>query len=154
MKVIGIDPGRATGMILLEVPANNSPVPIAYATQEPHTVIDALDHFAREEDGTIAANTWVIVEKFIPREDVHGKDDVAQNINGMITQWGVSNTMLDRVVFQTPDQRVMVTRPVLMRLGLWLAGHKNRHVMDATKHAVSWLVKMRHKMTMAKGWKQ
>ena len=153
MILVGVDPGRATGMILLEVPTNNSPMPLAYATHEPHKVIEALDAFVRQ-DGEIAPDTRVVVEKYVPREDIHGKDDIAQSLNGMITQWAISNAMLDRVSFQLPSERGMVTMPVLKKLGLWLPGHKNRHVMDAARHTITWLVKMRHTMTIVKGWKK
>ena len=154
MRIIGIDPGLKTGMILLEVPTGNSPVPLAYATHDPHDVINALEHFATEADGSIASDTRVVVEKFVAREGVHGKDDTAQTLNGMITHWAIGHQMLDRVSFQLPGERAMVTTAVLKNLGLWLSGHKNRHVMDAARHVVAFLVKMRHPMTMAKGWKR
>lgn len=154
MRIIGIDPGLKTGMLLLEVPTGNSPVPLSYATHDPHDVINALEYFATEDDGSIASDTRVVVEKFVAREGVHGKDDTAQTLNGMITHWAIGHQMLDRVSFQLPGERAMVTTAVLKNLGLWLSGHKNRHVMDAARHVVAFLVKMRHPMTMAKGWKR
>lgn len=152
MKLIGIDPGRKTGMVLLEVPTNRPPQPIARATHDPFDVVRTLDQFASEGDGEVLPSTRVVIEKYVPREGVYGKDDTAQTVIGMVLQWCADNEV--EPVFQMPSERVMVTTAVLQNLGLWLRGHDNRHVMDATRHAIAWLVKMRHPMTMAKGWRR
>lgn len=152
MKLIGIDPGRKTGMVLLEAATNKAPQQIAWATHDPFDVVRALEQFASEGDGEVLPSTRVVIEKYVPREGVYGKDDTAQTVIGMILQWCQDNGV--KPVFQLPSERVMVTTAVLQNLDLWLKGHDNRHVMDATRHAVAWLVKMRDPMTMAKGWRR
>ena len=152
MKLIAIDPGRKTGMIMLEIQHNQNPKPIAWATHDPFDVVRALEHFAREDSGEVNSTTRVVIEKYVPREGVHGKDDTAQTVIGMILQWSRDNGV--EPIFQMPSERAMVTTAVLQNLGLWLKGHDNRHIMDAARHAVTWLVKMRHHNTMSKGWRR
>lgn len=152
MKLIGIDPGRKTGMIMLDIQHNQDPKPIARATHDPFDVVRALEQFASEGDGEVLTSTRVVIEKYVPREGVYGKDDTAQTVIGMILQWCQDNGV--KPIFQLPSERTMVTTAVLQNLGLWLKGHDNRHIMDATRHAVTWLVKMRHYNTMSKGWKR
>ena len=150
MKLIGIDPGRKTGMIMLDIKPNQDPQPTAHATHDPFGVVPALDRFAREDNGEVNSTTRVVIEKYVPREGVHGKDDTAQTVIGMVLQWSRDNGV--DPIFQLPSERAMVTTAVLKNLGLWLKGHHNRHIMDAARHAVAWLVKMRHYKTMSKGW--
>lgn len=144
---IGIDPGKATGMTMLDYSDLISPTGLAYGTHTPESVTPALDQFSHYLDD---AGGFIVIEKFVTREGKHGVDTTALRVIGRVEEWLRDKPY--QVYWQLPVEKELASNDVLRRLGLWLKGTEQRHIMDATRHVVVRLTKMGHKPTMQKGW--
>lgn len=147
MNIIAIDPGKATGIALLDYSEISAPTLIAHGTHAPDRVIDALDHLAQYLDfyGGV-----IVIERFVLREGMYGVDTSPIGVIDRIKEWAKNKP--HTLVWQLPGEKELVTNDRLRRLGLWLKGKEQRHIMDAVRHAVLYLVKNKHKPTAAKGW--
>lgn len=89
----------------------------------------------------------IVLEKFVKRPGVVNPELTAMKVMGVLDHWWAANANRMRSKFheQVPVQgKFMVTNDVVRRTGLWLPGHDNRHMNDATRHGISYLVDQSH----------
>lgn len=166
MILIGIDPGLRTGISVVQVSDLAAPVLVSHETAD-YTIprspsVERRLH--RIIDGTLmyyGVNTLdkeihLVVERFIP--EARKVDTTALEVIGELRQaLRDRHPWTDHVTqwhWQQRSEKDSVTGDVLRRLGLWLKGKDQRHVMDAARHVVVQLGKMNHRPTLEKGWPQ
>src|SRR5690606_37706052 len=98
----------------------------------------------------------LVIEKFVP--EARKVDTTALEVIGELRQAiRDRDPWTDHVTqwhWQQRSEKDSVTGGVLRRLGLWMKGKEQRHVMDAARHVVVQLSKMNHRPTLEKGWPQ
>lgn len=143
--LIGVDPGKATGLALISYSDEKEPV--------------LLDHTTVSEGDVVATlRTWVynqhpvelVVERFVLRGGVHGVDITPERINGRIMQFA-EESGLD-VVWQLASGKDLISNDVLKRMDFWVPGKDNRHVDDALRHVMQYLVHLRNRPAVLKGF--
>lgn len=105
-----------------------------------------LRTFADQAPGPLA----VVSERFDLRADSRGVNIDAKQVQGRVLTWAEDAEL--EVLWQRPQERLSITRPVLVRLEMWLPGRDNRHIMDAVRHGVVYLQRLVHLPTLSKGW--
>ena len=164
--LIGIDPGLRTGIAVVQVSEQTPPELLHHETADysiPHTPSVGL-RMQRIVDGSLMHygvnaldnDIQLVIEKFVP--EARKVDTTALEVIGELRQAiRDRDPWVDHVAhwhWQTRQEKDGVSGEVLRRLGLWLKGKEQRHVMDATRHTVLRLSKMQHKPTLLKGWPQ
>ncbi len=166
MILIGIDPGLRTGIAVVQVSDLAPPVLLHHETADysiPHTpsvgarlrrVVDGSPMYSGVN--ALYNDIQLVIEKFVP--EARKVDTTALEVIGELRQairdrdpW---TDYVTQWHWQTRQEKDGVSGDVLRRLGLWLRGKEQRHVMDATRHTVIRLSKMQHKPTLLKGWPQ
>jgi len=147
MIIVGIDPGKSTGIAVLGHNEITHPTLITHDTPAPENVTGVLESLLSELDHQ---QVVIVVERFVLREGMYGVDTTPIEVIGRIKEW-IKNKSYP-VHWQLPTEKELATNAVLRRLGLWLKGTDQRHVMDATRHVVVHLVTNKHIPTIKKGW--
>ena len=161
-RYICIDPGEDTGFSLLEVNGPDTPVrmlrtaSLKYNAQAIHELLcrfyyhgmDPSDGFGTAAE--VRGLNTVILEKFVHRPG-RPFNATAYKVMGICEAWhqltkeGDSTfEYIERVPVQGKKE---APNDVLRKLGVYLSGHDNRHINDATRHGVSWLIENRHRGT-------
>lgn len=162
-RYICIDPGEETGLSLLEVTGDNEPPKIlrtgsivyrGFAIREAlcrfyYHGFDPADGFAATHQ--VRGLNKVILEKFVHRP---GKpfNPTAYKVMGICEGWhqefqNGGDPMFEYVERMPVQGKSEADNNVLRRLGLYLPGHAQRHINDATRHGVSWLLERHHRGT-------
>ena len=158
-RYICIDPGEDTGFSLLEVDGPNTPVrmlrtaSLRYNALAIHELLCRFYYHGMNNmvpSGVAGINT-VILEKFVHRPG-RPFNATAYKVMGICETWhqrfrdngDPSFEYIERVPVQGKKE---APNDVLRRLGVYLSGHDNRHINDATRHGVSWLIENRHRGT-------
>src|SRR5690625_5188853 len=149
MIIVGIDPGKSTGIAVLGHNEITHPTLITHDTPAPENVTGVLESLLSELDHQ---QVVIVVERFVLREGMYGVDTTPIEVIGRIKEW--SKDRPHPFVWQLPSEKELATNEVLRRMGLWLKGKDQRHVMDAVRHAVVYLAKQKHMPTLKKGWPQ
>lgn len=109
-------------------------------------MVPTLRDFAEQALGPLA----VVSERFDLLAESRGVRLASKQVQGRLLTWAEDADL--EVLWQRPQERLNITRPVLVRLEMWLPGHANRHIMDAVRHGVVYLQRLVHLPTLAKGW--
>jgi hypothetical protein len=156
MGLICVDPGYDTGMSLLGINGQRTmPVLIRHDTiNYQKSGSGAKDFFLRVQNYYESAfgmygmeSVDIVLEKFTKRPGVVDPELTAMKVMGVLDCWWAmhGNRMKSKFHERIPVQgKMMVTNQVLLRTGVWLPGHANRHINDATRHGISWLVDQAH----------
>lgn len=92
-------------------------------------------------------------EPFHIRSGVTAIETSAISIIGSLERWLDEENPYQRVATRQPVAiKRLVTDEVLKRLGLLLPGHHNRHINDATRHAVIYLASIKHLPMCRTAW--
>ena len=166
MILIGIDPGLHTGIAVVQVSDLAAPVLLHHSTADYtdprwqsvgrtlHELVGGT--FSHYGFNALDSDIQLVIEKFVP--EARKVDTTALEVIGELRQAiRDRDPWVDHVAhwhWQTRQEKDGVSGEVLRRLGLWLKGKEQRHVMDATRHTVIRLSKMQHKPTLLKGWPQ
>lgn len=156
LGLICVDPGFDTGMSLIQVSAEwNKPVVLRHDTinyrpsgsgaKDFYDKMQDYYDWARYKEGLVTVD--VVLEKFVKRPGVVQPELTAMKIMGVLDHWWAANAdrMNSKFHEQVPVQgKFMVTNQVLLRTGTWLPGKANRHINDATRHGISYLVSQAH----------
>lgn len=142
--VIGVDPGKATGMALVSYSDEKEPVLLDYTTSTEADVVRYLRTTHHSHSLTL------VVERFVLRGGVHGVDITPERINGRIMQF-TEDEGID-VVWQLPSSKDLISNEILKRMDFWIPGKDNRHVDDALRHVMQYLVRVRNRPAVSKGF--
>lgn len=156
LGLICVDPGFDTGMALLTVTAQwNKPKLIRHDTinyqksgsgaKDFYDTMQSYYDWARYKLGIQQVD--VVLEKFVKRPGAVQPELTAMKVMGVLDHWWAANAdrMNSKFHEQVPVQgKHMVTNPVLLSAGVWLPGKANRHINDATRHGISFLVANAH----------
>lgn len=168
MILIGIDPGLRTGISVVQI-ADNLPPGMLGSKVVDYTderVTSVGKHLRDTIEGTVVNlglpevdggdGIRLVVERFVPEArkvdttalEVIGELRAAkrdgEEWTGKVTHW----------YWPQRSEKESMSGDVLRRLGLWVKGHDNRHINDASRHVVTQLSKMNHRPTLEKGWPQ
>lgn len=148
-KVLALDPGLKTGVALIDT--------------------DRFEdiHLEIVPDGLAGLMVWydksrwfagmhldvIVCESFELEEGTHGIDLTPVEIIGWLKAGGMSHNYFDPIVFQRRMQRgkdKLITDAVLKRAGLYppRGQVKEKHQIEALRHALSYLVRQRHLETI------
>ena len=166
MILIGIDPGLRTGISVVQVTETS-------IEQVFSTTVDYTDpkefSVGRQVKKIIRGNLMYngvevldsdirfVVEKFVPearKVDTTALEVIGELRQAIRDQDGWATDGMRKWYWQTRQEKDSVHNDVLRRLGLWVKGHDNRHINDASKHVVRRLVAMKHDFTLETGWPQ
>ena len=154
MALICVDPGYTTGLSLLTVDAQwNKPklmdsVSIEYAASG-YGAKDLYQQFSNwyEMCRGESMTTDIVLEKFTKRPGVVDPELTALKVMGVLDLWWAMHGVRIQSKFheRIPVQgKMMATNDVLRRVGVHIPGHDNRHINDATRHGISWLIDQGH----------
>jgi hypothetical protein len=162
-RYICVDPGEDTGFSLLEVTSEEKPVQLIdyctmpYKASEIRKTLCALYYYGADEDDGIARHyqtrglNTVILEKFVHRP---GKpfNPTAYKVMGIAESWHQDfrdggDPMFEYIERMPVQGKSEAPDAVLRKLGVHLKGINQRHINDATRHGVSWLIEQGHKAT-------
>lgn len=143
MIYLGIDPGERTGVAVLDVPEDATPVLIAY-----WEVTGGFEGFKKFWNGPdLPVFNRLVVEEYIIRGGVpqnHARDPLA-----IVAYLADHSTP----ILQPPaGRRVSVSDDVLRRLGVYLPGRGLRNAREAVRHVIWRLKQERHMPTLRVGW--
>lgn len=140
MLILGVDPGKRTGVALIEVTDETAPVLVGY-----WEVYGGVSGF-REWWKTHPDYDVLVAERYITRGGVVQKDaHHPQQVLGFLDQFDP--------ILQTPAGRQnAVSDAALRALGLYLPGKTLRNAREAARHAVWYLKSKHHRPTLKKGW--
>lgn len=158
--ITSVDPGRTTGLSLLQV----TPITVTVVTQCAEEYIPEL--------GTTPVNTimgWAeryygtphvfLYEPFHVRPGKKSVDPVGLEIIGAVKDRLLTHNLRPyaSIVAQEPvhakrASRPLVTDAVLNRLGLFAYGKNANHINDTFRHAATYLAERAHRWTCETGW--
>lgn len=164
MILIGVDPGLRTGIAVVQVDGDEPPQllhtsTVDYSNQHGLSVGRMVQTIIR---GSLIYNgiealeddIRLVVEKFVP--EARKVDTTALEVIGELRaakrnheEWA---DKVSHWYWPQRSEKDSVSGDVLRRLGLWVKGHDNRHINDASRHVVTQLSKMNHRPTLEKGW--
>ncbi|WP_346927341.1 hypothetical protein [uncultured Arthrobacter sp.] len=141
MRVLAIDPGAQTGVALFDADAQKIVVSLII----PNGLKGIQNYF---EFGEVGFHVdAVVVESFEAEEGTHGIDYTPIEIIGWLKGLGVP------IQWQRRNQRgkgKLISTAVLKRAGLYPKRGELRegHQVEALRHALAYLVKVRHRPTI------
>lgn len=99
----------------------------------------------------VADINTVILEKFVHRPG-RPFNATAYKVMGICETWhqrfrAGGDPTFEYIERLPVEGKKEVPNDVLRKLGMYLSGHDNRHINDATRHGVSWLIENRHRGT-------
>lgn len=159
LGLICVDPGYDTGISLLGVSAEwNKPGLMRHQTvnyqksgsgaKDFFEAMSSFYEWAFDKAGMVEVD--IVLEKFTKRPGVVDPELTAMKVMGVLDHWWAAHGQRMKSKFheRIPVQgKMMVTNEVLLRTGTWLPGRANRHINDATRHGISWLVDQAHVCT-------
>jgi len=131
MRILALDPGKTTGVCL----AINGRIEETRETPtttggEFHELLHVMEYWWKPD--------LVICEQFLHRTTI-GVDTTALEVIGCVKMFVWLQSPME-LVFQTPSMaKAFWTDDKLKAVGLWRKGQ--RHAMDATRHALAYLMK-------------
>lgn len=138
MRILAVDPGVRSGVALLDVPNDKTPVLLMH-----DEVYGGLSGFHEWWDMRPDYDV-LVVEDYIVRRGVPGNVEPLRII-GYLHPW--------TPVMQPPAGRKQaVSDDALKRLGLYLPGEPQRNAREAVRHGVLYLKHHRHLPTLIAGW--
>lgn len=138
--ILGVDPGKRTGVALIEVTDETAPVLVGY-----WEVCGGASGF-RQWWKTRPDYDVLVAERYITRGGVPQNN--AHHPIGVLAFLEQFNPVL-----QTPAGRQKgVSDGSLRALGLHLPGQALRNAREAVRHAVWYLKSQHHRPTLLKGW--
>lgn len=158
-RYICIDPGEDTGMSLLEVTGPNTPVTILRTASLRYNALAIHESLCRfyyhgmghYQPSEVAGINTVILEKFVHRPG-RPFNATAYKVMGICEAWhqrfrADGDPTFEYIERMPVEGKKEAPNDVLRKLDVYLSGHDNRHVNDATRHGVSWLIENRHRGT-------
>lgn len=140
--LLGIDPGKATGVCLIDLTDSVNPKPVwsyewsvneFYTMIEPVIATDGVELFIACEDFRITAATAKLTEA-----------PWSLNLIGVVQFLGLKYNR--KVSLQLPSEKPFATNDRLRMVGFWHKGGEG-HANDAYRHAMIWLVKNNREWT-------
>lgn len=161
MIVIGVDPGKATGISVVEAGEGAGPSLaeyqiIDYGAVHSRTVGNEVKSIVQTY-GYTHHDLHLVVERFVPERTPRGFDATPIEVIGEIKAL-IRNAAFDwmeqveSVTWALRVEKERVDNKVLKRLDLYVSGKEERHVNDGTRHVVNRLAALGHRPTMEKGW--
>lgn len=164
--IIGVDPGLRTGISVVQVSENLAPDMLGSKVVDymeawtpsvgkhlRDTVVGGVMQYGVD---SLDSDIRLVVERFVP--EARKVDTTALEVIGELraakrnrVEWADKITHWH---WPQRSEKESVTGDVLRRLDLWVKGHDNRHINDASRHVVTQLSKMGHRPTLEKGWPQ
>lgn len=149
--VLSVDPGKATGLALLEWNQGSDPKIIKTAEAQPHEFANFVRHtinMCLEFEMDLNTDLIVVCERFVINSQTVRNAQAPYSLE----QIGVLKQCLrdagipeESILWQSPaDAKAMFPNPALKKVGYWHKGGEG-HALDALRHALLCLVK--------KGWK-
>lgn len=166
MIVIGVDPGKMTGISVVEANEGTDPSLteyqiIDYGAVHSRTVGNEVESIVRTYGYTLH-DLHLVVERFVPERTPRGFDatpiEVIGEIKALIRNAAFEWTeQVESVTWALRVEKERVDNKVLRRLGLHVRNKDVSYpdaddVNDATRHVVNRLVALGHRPTMEKGW--
>lgn len=158
-RYICVDPGEETGFSLLEVSSPDEPVKmlrtasVVYNALTIHETLCRFYYHGMNDllPSEVAAINKVILEKFVHRPG-RPFNATAYKVMGICETWhqrfrAGGDPEFDYIERLPVQGKKEADNDVLRRLGVYLPGHDNRHINDATRHGVSWLIENHHRGT-------
>lgn len=151
--ILGIDPGKRTGIVLVHYEVDEAPELIV-SWDQPLGVEGFADWLTeyREDflDSGVADDFFIVYERFIPREGVHGVGVEASEVTGTMLlwakDWGIP------AVPQPAAGRVKAVPDKVLSKFHTFKGKAERNEKEAFRHVIWYLKNAKHMPTLTKGW--
>jgi hypothetical protein len=145
MRVLAIDPGQKSGVCLYDTDAQK----IELSAIIPNGLMGFRDAW----EASYFIYDVLVVESFEAEEGTHGIDYTPIAIIGYLESLGIP------IEWQRRNQRgkaKLITDAVLKRAGLYppRGQVKEKHQIEALRHALAFLIKQRHRPTIEKLYPQ
>lgn len=156
MKILCVDPGKTTGLSILEVGKTTPPKQCDW--MQVTGGVDGFINFMYEQFNLYFEADLIICESFKARDAWIDPEPllVIGALKAINTAYIGANLVLQQPSAAIPNKKTKqggITDEVLERLGLMGdLGHANRHQRDATRHGVVYLRNIGHTPTIEKGW--
>lgn len=168
--IVSVDPGKTTGISVVRYTPDTAAevlhaqfVDYADSPTSVRAMLSMLVEGTLFHEGLRGTHPGepiiMVVERFVPERSAHGFDSTPIEVIGEIradlrdkAPWTTAVTAWH---WPLRGAKEMVTGDVLRRLNLWQTRKKEprmRHVNDALRHTVGYLVRVGHKPTERKGW--
>jgi hypothetical protein len=164
--VIGVDPGKVTGIAVVRAPEDEMPVLIRKGavdygllhTDSMSRVLSSLVTCLR--DDYMGERIELVVERFVPERSPKGFDptpiEVIGELKAAIRDRAGWTLNVAQWHWPLRSEKKAVTGENLRRLHLWTTSTEfpgvNQHINDAARHVANHLKAAKHRMTLEMGW--
>jgi hypothetical protein len=151
-----MDPGATTGLALFDIQKNSYSLVTYQAVPYEPTMMSSPVMVLKEWKEIHGRQPHALVyENFHIRPDAVDPDTKALNVIGGVEHWLMEHTpYIDVTAYEPVQGKHFVTDEILANAGLLVSRkHEDRHVRDATRHAVTYLQKkIRHLALCRAAW--
>lgn len=133
--LIGVDPGLATGLCVIDISDMDNPTPLESFELTNSEFYDKMDELI-ERYGN---NLEIVVENYIVTEATAKKtpQPYSLQLKGVCLYLGHKHGI--NVTVQDPSRKSFATNDKLRKVGFWVK-NSNGHDNDAYRHAMVWIV--------------
>ena len=146
--ILGIDPGKRTGIALVNYTAVDVPV-LMDSWDVPGGAMGFLA-WVNENDWVHMRNMFIVYERFIPREGVHGVGVDASEVTGTMLAWAQDQGY--PTVPQPAAGRMKAVPDKVLSKFHKFTGKAERNEKEAFRHVIWYLKNAKHMPTITKGW--
>lgn len=148
--ILGIDPGKRTGIVLVEY---NDTYPGELVAS--WDIVGGADRFIEwlsEHDAIMNGmrNMFVVYESFTNREGKHGVGTDASEVIGVLLHWAKEQGI--SAVPQPPAGRMAAVPNKVLDKFYKFTGKGERNEKEAFRHVIWYLKNAKHMPTIQKGW--
>lgn len=148
MMVVGLDPGKSTGIVICSY-SETEPLSVLEKIVT-HNGIDGFSDWWHSCGDSLSEAEWA-VESFVLR----GSNDFVADLSGVEIIGFLKGMKLPHLSLQARTLKPLVPDALLKKHGLWVTGKEVNHtdgrdVLDAEIHALVYMMKKKHGPTLRK----
>lgn len=147
--ILAVDPGKRTGIALMRF-EDDEAVEVIATWDVPGGLEGWADWITDHQSLFIHLRFFIVYERFIPREGVHGVGTDASEVIGAVLTWAKDWDVT--VVPQPAAGRLKAVPNRVLDKFYKFSGNVDRNVKEAARHAVWYLKNAKHMPTIRKGW--
>lgn len=147
--ILAVDPGKRTGITLTHFEIDQEPE-LLDSWDVPGGLEGWADWITDHQDSFLYRDFFIVYERFIPREGVHGVGTDAPEVIGAVLTWA-KDWDIPAVPQPAAGRMKAVPNKVLDKFR-YFHGNAERNEKEAFRHTIWYLKNAKHLPTIRKGW--